>query len=72
MESFKKYIILRNSVFIGLGCGLSTNIFKTSQDDFSQVALVVKNLPYNAGDVRDTGSILGSGKSPGGGDGSSL
>ena len=67
MGSFKKYIVLRNSVLIGLGYGLSTNIFKTSQDDSSQVALVVKNLPDNAGDVRDTGSILGSGKSPGGG-----
>ena len=31
----------------------------------SQVALVVKNLPANAGDLRDTGSILGSGRSPG-------
>ena len=31
----------------------------------SQVALVVKNLPTNAGDVRDAGSILGSGRSPG-------
>ena len=25
----------------------------------SQVALVVKNLPVNAGDIRDAGSILG-------------
>ena len=25
----------------------------------SQVALVVKNLPVNAGDIRDMGSILG-------------
>ena len=33
----------------------------------SQVVLVVKNLPANAGDVRDTGSIPGSGRSPGGG-----
>ena len=30
-----------------------------------QVALVVKNLPANAGDVRDTGSIPVSGRSPG-------
>ena len=29
--------------------------------------LVVKNLPANAGDVRDAGSIPGSGRSPGGG-----
>ena len=33
----------------------------------SQVALVVKNLPANAGDMRDTGSIPGLGRSPGGG-----
>ena len=29
----------------------------------SQVALVVKNLPANAGDVRDAGSIPGLGRS---------
>ena len=33
----------------------------------SQVALVVKNSPANAGDVRDVGSVPGSGRSPGGG-----
>ena len=38
----------------------------------SLVALVVKNPPANAGDVRDTGSIPGSGKSPEGGHGNSL
>ena len=32
----------------------------------SHVALVVKNLPANTGDVRDSGSISGSGRSPGG------
>ena len=32
----------------------------------SQVALVVKNSPANAGDSRDVGSIPGSGRSPGG------
>ena len=35
----------------------------------SQVALVVKNLPGNAGDVRDAGLISGSGRSPGEGNG---
>ena len=30
----------------------------------SQVALVVKNLPANAGDLRDVGSIPGLGRSP--------
>ena len=32
----------------------------------SQVALVVKDLPANAGDVRDKGSVPGLGRSPGG------
>ena len=31
----------------------------------SQVALVVKNLPANAGDIRGTGAIPGLGRSPG-------
>ena len=35
----------------------------------SQVALVVKNPPANAGDIRDIGSIPGLGRSPGGGHG---
>ena len=38
----------------------------------SQVALVVKNPPTNAGDIRGTGSIPGSGRAPGGGHGSPL
>ena len=37
----------------------------------SQVALVVKN-PANAGDIRDTGSIPGLGRSPGGKHGNPL
>ena len=38
----------------------------------SQVVLLVQNLPANAGDVRDVGSIPGSGRSPGGGRGNPL
>ena len=38
----------------------------------SQVALVVKNLPANAGDIRDKGLIPGSGRYPGEGHGNSL
>ena len=33
---------------------------------------VLKNLPATAGDTRDTGSIPGSGRSPGGGNGNPL
>ena len=39
---------------------------------YSQVALVVKNPLANAGDIRDSGAISGSGKSLGGGNGNPL
>ena len=38
----------------------------------SQVALVVKNLLTNAGDLRDVGLITGLGRSPGGANGNLL
>ena len=38
----------------------------------SQVALMVKNMSANAGDIRDMGSIPGLGRSPGGGHGNPL
>jgi len=38
----------------------------------SQVALVLKNPPAHAGDVRDMDSIPGSGRSPGGSHGNPL
>ena len=36
------------------------------------MALAVKNLPSNAGNIRDTGLIPGLGRSPGGGHGNLL
>ena len=36
------------------------------------MVLVVKNLPANAGDIRNAGSILGLGRSPGEGHGNLL
>ena len=36
------------------------------------MALVVKNPPVNEGDIRDTGSVPGLGRSPGGGNGNLL
>ena len=36
------------------------------------VAIVVRNPPANAGDIREVGSIPGLGRSPGGGHGNSL
>ena len=41
-------------------------------DGPSQVARVEKNPPANAGDARDAGSIPGSGRSPGEGNGNPL
>ena len=38
----------------------------------SQVVLVVKNLPANAGDIRDVVSTPGLGRYPGGGNGNPL
>ena len=38
----------------------------------SQVVLVINNLPANTGDVRDTDSVPGSGRSTGGGRGDPL
>ena len=42
-------------------------IYKNIRARTSQVVLVVKNPPANAGDLRDIGSIPGSQRSPGGG-----
>ena len=38
----------------------------------SQVPLDIKNLPAKAGDVKDSGSTPGLGRSPGGGNGNTL
>jgi len=41
-------------------------IFRIDIQKVSQVALVVKNMPAMAGDLRDSAWIHGSGRSPGG------
>ena len=50
----------------------NSNNTKTKQFQRIRVALVVKNLPANTGDIRDAGSIPKSGRSPGGGHGNPL
>ena len=56
-----------------LCCALQSNIqYNVCQSWASQVVLVVKNLPANAGDIRDVSSIPASGRSPGGGNGNPL
>ena len=46
--------------------------FKQSLESGFPGGSVVKNPPANAGDIKDTGLIPGSGRSPGGGNGNSL
>ena len=62
-------------------CGISSKAFVSHEQPTgegswilwaSQVALVVKNPPANAGDKREAGSIPGLGRSPGGGHGNPL
>ena len=47
-------------------CNFDLGALARASDRPSQAVLEVKNLPANAGDRRDMGSIPGSGRSPGG------
>ena len=47
-----------------MGMGAPNYLTNVEYGLASQVALVVKNPPANAGDARGTGSIPGSGRSP--------
>ena len=53
------------------GRGLYICMYICIHKDF-QGSTVVKNLPANAGDIRNEGLISGSGTSPGGGHGNPL
>ena len=59
------------SIYLGLLKFLSAKFITFCIQVFgaSQVAPMVKNLPANAGDARDTGSVPGLGRSPGEGNG---
>ena len=46
---------------------LKNQFWVTLDEGASSVTQLVKNLPANAGDIRDVSSIPGSGRSPGGG-----
>ena len=58
---------LNVSILKNVQCPESSKTHKVKPD--SQVALMVKNQPVNAGDVTAVGSIPGSRRSPGGGHG---
>ena len=57
-----------------VACGKSSFFFMAEYIPLwaSQAVPVVKNPPVNAGDIRDEGSIPGSGRFPGGGHGNPL
>ena len=48
---------------------MEEHIWKSCITQSSQVAVVIKNPPANAGDIRDVGSIPGLGRTPKGGHG---
>ena len=48
-----------------MNIAIHKHVHNTNTCTHSQVMLVVKNPPANAGDIRDIGSIPGSGRSPG-------
>ena len=55
-----------------LGCYHSSLFSSLKHPRASQITLVVKNLPANAGEAEDTSLIPGSGRSPGVGNGNPL
>jgi len=66
-------MIISEGLVIGqLGLRNSVSIVTTVVEWASLEVLVVKNLPANAGDIREAGSIPGSGRSPKGGHGNPL
>ena len=63
----------RESVlYIHTGPDLVLGLPLERENQVSQVTLVVKNMPANAGDIRGAGSTPGLGRSPGGGHGNPL
>ena len=62
---------LVRSLLGSLGASPTMHMFRTLAAG-SQVVLVVKNLPANAGDITEVSSVPRLGRSPGGGYGSPL
>ena len=75
-QFISKHLVVRAMVCGAVGVARSSSwlYFEKSEKALpgGNVALVVKNPPADAGDVRDTGSIPGLGRSPGEGNGNPL
>ena len=69
-----KKAVYFNWITLSSGENQISTLFKNSPgiSGAPQVVLVIKNLPANARDLRDAGSILGSGRCPVGGNGNPL
>ena len=70
LNNNSKIIIIINNTL--KGTQINGNCYSLLKVITSQVALVVKNLPTNAGKVRHTGSTPALGRSPGEGNGNPL
>ena len=66
------FSLLSNVLFLGLRTPSGSGKYWEVPVGLPREPLVVKNLPTNAGDLRDSGSTPGSGRSPGGGHGNPL
>ena len=66
------YHFLPQGIFLTQGSNLHLLHWQADSLPLAQVVLVMKNLLVNAGDIRDTGLIPGSGRFPGGGHGHPL
>ena len=77
LKNHHKSSVLNNTELLSYSSGvqkpdMDLTGLKSRASWTSQAALVVKSPPANAGDIRDVGSIPGSGRSPGGGHSSPL
>ena len=67
-----RFLPMNSPVGVSIRCSRNTSMKHLKTFGSSQVLLMVKNLPASAGDVRDKGSVLGLGRSPGQGHGNPL
>ena len=72
VKDCSKTVYLYHSAFIVAKCVFITNMQVHAYITGFQVALEVKNMPANAGGIKDTGLIPGSGRSPREGRGNAL
>ena len=73
LNAFKRKELRDKNKTFNMGIQRKKKLRKASEKERSyQVVRVVKNLPANAGELRDVGSIPGLGRSPGEGQGNPL